>query len=90
MDHQAVTTLVATTRTDTIVATGTYGGFIATMLNWLGANQSGLTVLVMVCTCAVTCVAAFYGMYHKYRIRKIAATQGFYSLRKSDQNIYED
>jgi hypothetical protein len=88
VDHQAVSDLVATTRTDTLISTGTYGGAAATFvtgaLNWLSANQSGLAVLVMVITGVATLVSTFYGVYHKHCLRKIAATQGFEALRRSD------
>ena len=88
MDHQAVANLVATTRTDTIATAGTYGGATATgvaaVLNWLGENQSGIGVLVMVITCVVTVISALYGVYYRYRICKIAERQGFEALRRSD------
>lgn len=75
-------------RIDQITNAGTYGGAVATAigaaLNWLGANQSGLTVLVMIVTGVVTVVSAVYGWHHKREIRRIAERQGFEGLRKSD------
>lgn len=75
-------------RVDQITNAGTYGGATATAisaaLNWLGANQSGLTVLVMLISGSVTVVSAIYGIYHRHRIRQIAREQGFQALRRSD------
>lgn len=76
-------------RVDQITNAGTYGGAVATgaasMLNWLGANQSGLTVLVMIITGLVTVISGIYGMYHRRKIRQIAERQGFESIRKGDR-----
>lgn len=76
-------------RVDQITNAGTWGGAIATAgsaaLNWLGANQSGLTVLVMLITGAVTVISAAYGIYHKRRTLQIAERQGFDALRRSDR-----
>lgn len=76
-------------RIDQITNVGTYGGATVTgataALNWLGANQSGLTVLAMLLTAAVTVVSALYGIYHRHKIREIARTQGFENLRRSDE-----
>lgn len=75
-------------RVDQITNVGTYGGAAATgiaaALNWLGANQSGLTVLVMIVTGLVTVACGLYGIYHRHQIRRIAAQQGFEALRRSD------
>jgi hypothetical protein len=77
-----------TARIDQITNAGTYGGAVATgiaaALNWLSANQSGLTVLAMLLTAGVTVISALYGIYHRHQIRRIAARQGFESLRRSD------
>ena len=76
-------------RIDQITSVGTYGGAAATgvgaALSWLGENQSGLTVLAMLLTAAVTVVSALYGIYHRHKIRQIAASQGFEALRRSDE-----
>lgn len=76
-------------RIDQITNVGTYGGAAATgvaaTLNWLGQNQSGLTVLAVLITALVTVASGLYGMYHKHKIRQIARTQGFANLRRSDE-----
>lgn len=75
-------------RIDQITNAGTYGGALATAigaaLSWLGANQSGLTVLVLILTGLVSICSGLYGMYHRHKIRRIAAQQGFDALRRSD------
>jgi hypothetical protein len=77
-------------RIDQITSVGTYGGAAATaatgLLNWLGANQSGLTVLAMLVTAAATVLSALYGMYHRHKVREIARTQGFSALRKGEHD----
>lgn len=76
-------------RVDQLTNAGTYGGAVATgaasLLNWLGANQSGLTVLVMIITCLVTVISAIYGIHHRSKIREIAERRGFDTLRKGEQ-----
>lgn len=85
--HEIPVDLMAA-RIDQITNVGTYGGAAATgvaaALNWLGANQSGLTVLVMIVTGLVTTACGLYGIYHRREIRRIAAQQGFEALRRSD------
>jgi len=77
---------VMAARTDHVTSAGTYGGAtltsFAALLTWLGENQNGLTVLVMILTGLVTIISGLYSIWYKRKILRIAEAEGLKAIRK--------